>query len=271
MSSHQVLAGLQAQVDALAGAFQPIGWTDFLDVLLVAAIFYAVYILIRETRALRILYGILFLVLVYVVAQLMNLTALTFLLSSVFTVTLVAIPIVFQPELRAALERIGRGELVSTVLHRNDNPADETIDHLVRVVGLLTERRVGALMVIERETGLKDLASSGVPLNAILTPETLLTIFTPRTPLHDGAVIIRDNRIVAASVFLPLSDDTHDISLGTRHRAAIGVTRDSDAVVIVVSEESGRVSVAHRGKLEQLPPAKLGRRLEQLLRKRNGS
>lgn len=240
-------------------------WTAVLDILLVAFMLYSVYLIIKQTRAIRILYGIVVLALLYFIGRTLNLAALNFLLQSVFTVTLVAIPVVFQPELRTALERLGRGELVSTLFTRSKERIDLVVTELTRSLTTLADRKIGALIVLERQTGLKDLAATGIALDAKLSSETLLTVFTPRTPLHDGAVLIRGTRIVAAALFLPLSSDTLDVQYGTRHRAALGLSQECDAVIFVVSEESGRISVAQHGKLEHVEPGKLERRLRGLL------
>ncbi|MBI4032845.1 TIGR00159 family protein [Candidatus Berkelbacteria bacterium] len=240
-------------------------WTTVLDVLLVALILYSVYLIIKQTRAIRILYGILLVVLLYLIGRTFNLVALNFLLQSVFTVMLVAIPVVFQPELRAALERLGRGELVATIFSRSKERLDFVVTELTRTLTTLVTKKVGALIVLERQTGLKDLAATGIPLDAKLSTETLLTIFTPKTPLHDGAVIVRGTRIVAAAVFLPLSSDELDVQYGTRHRAALGLSQESDAAVFVVSEETGRISIVQHGKIETIEPSKLERRLRAVL------
>lgn len=240
-------------------------WTTLLDIFLVALILYSVYVVIRETRAIRILYGILLLGLFYVLGRALNLAALNFVLQSVVTVTLVAIPVVFQPELRSALERLGRGELLSSVFSRSKERIDHVVTELTRALPLLSDQRIGALIVLERQSGLKDLAATGVTVDGILTSELLATVFTPKTPLHDGAILVRGRRIVAAAVFLPLTSTAVDVRYGTRHRAAIGLSEESDAVVLVVSEETGRISLVVHGKIEVLEPAKIERRLRALL------
>ncbi|MBI2590194.1 TIGR00159 family protein [Candidatus Berkelbacteria bacterium] len=245
--------------------FALFNWNSLVDILIVATIFYGLYLLIRQTRAERILYGIVILGLFYFIAQYLNLIVLNFLLRSLVTVALVAIPIVFQPELRSALERLGRGELVPGFLGQSKEAVSNIVTTLAQATLRLSQNKIGALIVVERQTGIKDFADSGVQLNAAISQELLLSIFSPKTPLHDGAVIIRGNKIVAASAFLPLDNETIDRSLGTRHRAALGVTKDTDAVVIVVSEETGGISIIHRGKVSRPDRDQVERRLLQLI------
>ena len=258
-------------IDGVRSVLHPLQWSDVIDIIIVAFILYGVYRLIQETRALRILYGLMVLAFVYVVSRAFNLLALKFLLESAFTIIVVAIPIVFQPELRGALERIGRGELMQSFWASLRTSASSVVQDLVQAARILSEKRIGALIVLERQTGLRDFATQGVTLDAVCTPETLVTIFTPNSPLHDGAVILRGDRITAASVFLPLTDETEDISLGTRHRAALGISRETDAVVLVVSEETGRIALVVAGKLIPTSIELLERRLRRQLNMREQS
>lgn len=258
-------ATLSQSTQLVAGLAPTFGWTSLLDSVLVAALLYSLFTLIRETRALRILYGIGLLGLLYALALLLHLTALIFLLRSVFALTLVAIPIVFQPELRAALERLGRGELLHGFLSQGRKQTEHIVPPLVLAVRRLAADRTGALIAIERQTGLKDLAQTGIPLDAAVSAELLIAIFHPGAALHDGAIILRGDRIAAAGVFLPLADDVVPSSLGTRHRAALGLSHQTDAVVLVVSEETGKVSIAHHGQLSGIPLSDLARRLRLLI------
>ena len=260
--SFNTVAQLLGRVDQLGT------WTTLLDIVLVATIFYCGYRLVRETRALSILYGILILALIYLLGQYLHLTTLNFLLNSVFTVLLVAIPVVFQPELRAALERLGRGEIVRSILASPRAQTSRIIGELVAALIEMSRERTGALIVIERQTGLKDLIESGVLVDALVTTQLVRTIFHVNTPLHDGAVIIRGDRVVAANVFLPLAEGEVPSSLGTRHRAALGLSRQSDAVVLVVSEETGRISIAHGEEIQAITQAEVERRLKLLLAQR---
>jgi len=223
-----------------------------IDVLIVAVLFYWIYFFLRETRAIRILYGIAILALLLLAGRLLNLTLLNFVMRYLVASILIAIPVVFQPELRAALERLGRTRFVATNLpisRRFD--VSNTTETVVKTVSGLSRRKVGALIVLTGHTGLRDFVETGVELNADLSRELLWNIFTPKTPLHDGAVIVTGNKVSAASARLPLSEEQFGETLGTRHRAALGLSAQTDALIIVVSEETGHVSVASGGVLSQ--------------------
>jgi diadenylate cyclase len=224
-----------------------------LDVSLVAYILYKLLSLIRGTRAVPLINGIFVLALAFVVADRLGLNTIQFILEKVFLAAAVAIPIIFQPELRRALEYLGRGRLLPTN-RRSDDLVEEDIrrliDQVVRATEILGRTKTGALLVIERETGLGEYIDSGVKVDGLVTTELLTNIFIPNTPLHDGAVVVRGNRVAAAACWLPLAEASvlaHD--LGTRHRAGVGVTEQSDAVTIVISEETGTISMAQNGKL----------------------
>ncbi|MEP6808508.1 MAG: diadenylate cyclase CdaA, partial [Chloroflexota bacterium] len=226
-------------------------WTSVLDILLVAFVIYWVFILIRGTRAVRIVIGLSILYLVYLGAQAANLRLLSTLLQTGAVVGLFAIVVVFQPELRRALEQIGRFGSFNRFFVSNDiAEAERVAREISRAARLLAGSRHGALIVLERETGLADLAAeSGVLLHADLRAELLATLFYHGTALHDGAVIISGDRILAAGVVLPLSQNVLDSErYGTRHRAAIGISEQSDAIVVVVSEETGSISLVMRGR-----------------------
>lgn len=263
--SGQIL-GVSEELVAVARRFDIIN-NPFavIDILLVALIFYWMYFFIRETRAMRILYGIAILGLLLLLGRLLDLTLLNFVMRYLTASILVAIPVVFQPELRAALERLGRTKFVGTglpITRHFDIP--HTINTIVYAVSGLSRRKIGALIVIAGQTGLREFTETGVALNAELSRELLWNIFTPKTPLHDGALIIAGNKIVAAGTRLPLSEEQFSEKLGTRHRAAIGLSSQTDALVIVVSEETGMISVASGGVLTQdLTPAALHERLER--------
>ncbi|HET90353.1 MAG TPA: TIGR00159 family protein [Chloroflexi bacterium] len=230
---------------------QRLDWVDALDILIVAFIFFWVLYLVRGTRALPLLRGIVFLIIVITpLSGLIRLRAFGWLTQQALPALLVAVPVIFQQELRHALERLGRA---GTVLSRTTG-SRATLEHalaaVVQACTILAERRHGALVVLERETGLQELAESGILLDAEITSELLVTVFDPHTVLHDGGVIVRRGRILAAACVLPLSTAfLADRQLGLRHRAAIGVTEESDAVAIVVSEERGSISVAHNGRI----------------------
>jgi diadenylate cyclase len=245
-------------------------WTSLVDILLVAIVIYWIFVLIRGTRAVRIVIGLSILYLVYLVAELLDLRLLSTLLQTGAVVGLFAIVVVFQPELRRALEQIGRFGSVGRFFVSSDvSSAERVAREISRAARILAGSRHGALIVLERETGLQDLAAdSGVAVNADLRAELLVTIFYRGTALHDGAVIISGERIEAAGVLLPLSQNVLDSErYGTRHRAAIGISEQTDAIVVVVSEETGSISLVIRGRIERnLSEEKLRRRIFNLIR-----
>lgn len=242
-----------------------------LDILLVAALFYWIYLLIRQTRALQILYGIGFLAVLWLLAQVLDLTAVKFILRFALTALVVAIPIVFQPELRAGLERLGRTRIVGDFYHLKRSEILDLAEKVSEACKVLAKRKIGALIVIARSTGLKEIVETGTVLEATLSTELLLNIFSPKTPLHDGAVIITGNKIVSARSLLPLSESKFDSNLGTRHRAAVGVSAQSDALAIVISEERGDIGLAEDGLLETgLSPENLKEKLIKLLTPKRG-
>jgi diadenylate cyclase len=245
-----------------------VGITDVLDIALTSVLLYYLLLLIRGTRAVQILMGIIVLLAILGVANVLHLYLLVTILQLVVVGAAVTIPIVFQPELRRALEQIGRGGVfridaddpMSRVLTR---PEDRALGIIARAAFLLSRNKIGALIAIEQQSGLKEFHETGTQLGAQLSVELLLTIFTPRSPLHDGAVIVHENRIVAAGCFLPLAEHSFTARVGTRHRAAIGLSEQTDAVVVVVSEESGGVSIARDGKLTR--PVEEEQRLTKML------
>ncbi|MGZ8475623.1 MAG: diadenylate cyclase CdaA [Candidatus Limnocylindria bacterium] len=245
-------------------------WTSIIDILLVAFVIYWLLILIRGTRAVRIVIGLSILYLVYLAALFFGFDLLRRLLETAAVVGLFAIVVVFQPELRRALEQIGRiGSVNRFFVSTEVKGAERVAREISRAARILAGSRHGALIVLERETGLHDLASdSGVAVNADLRAELLVTIFYRGTALHDGAVIVSGERILAAGVLLPLSQNVLDSErYGTRHRAAIGISEQTDAVVVVVSEETGSISLVIRGRIERnLTETQLRRRLFNLIR-----
>ena len=227
-----------------------------LDIVLVTIIFYALLSVIRGTQADQLVRGVLILLLAAVViGYFFQLTIFNWLLVSSLPALLLAVPVIFQPEIRRALEQLGRtGSLVthpfSSFQPSEDRSTEKVINTIIEACIRLSERRHGALMVVERSTGLEEYVQTGAELDAELTSDLLAQVFYPRTPLHDGAVIIRGSRLVAARVLLPLSDSGRlDPDVGTRHRAAVGITEQSDGLSVVVSEESGAISVAVNGRL----------------------
>lgn len=224
--------------------------TTVLDILIVALIFWWLYKFLSRTRAIQIVYGILILLVLWGLGQLLQLTALNFILKYSIIAILIAFPIVFQPELRSALERLGRARFVTELYQLRRNEIVELIDKVCQAVETLSKQKVGALIVIGRQTGLKDFIETGTKIDAEVSIELLVNVFGPKSNLHDGAVIISGNRIAATSCILPLSDDKFDFQLGTRHRAAVGLTSQTDALVIVISEERGDISLSSEGFLE---------------------
>lgn len=223
---------------------------NLVDILLVAGVIYVALLMVRGTQAVQLLRGvILFALVVAFIANLSGLTAFNWLLKSSSQALLVIVVIVLQPELRRALDRLGRAGGISLWSGR-ELELDRVIAEIASCCRRLSDRRHGALIIIERETGLQDHIDTGVEMDSLVVDELLQTIFFPNTALHDGAVIVRGNRIVAASCVLPLAEsipsDTH---LGTRHRAAVGITEQTDAVAIVVSEETGIISMARNGRI----------------------
>lgn len=239
-------------------------WQDLLDILLVSFILYRFFLLIKGTRAVQLLRGMLLLLLAYLVSHALGLNTITWLVQSTATMIIVAIPVVFQPELRRALAHIGQGELFRNELlfPRKSVSHPRAIDEVVTSVKYLSRQKIGALIILERNTGLQEFIETGTALDALVTAELLSTIFFPNSPLHDGAVIVQNDRIAAAGAVLPLSEGMRQAAqgqagagsksqYGTRHRAAIGLTETTDALAIVVSEETGTVSVASGGQLRR--------------------
>jgi len=245
-------------------------WTSILDIGLVAFVIYWLFILIRGTRAVRIVIGLSILYLVYLAAILIKLDLLRSLLETAAVVGLFAVVVVFQPELRRGLEQIGRiGSVNRFFVSTEVAGAERVAREISRAARILAGSRHGALIVLERETGLEDLAAeSGVPVHADLRAELLVTIFYRGTALHDGAVVISGEKITSAGVLLPLSQIALDSErYGTRHRAAIGISEQTDALVVVVSEETGSISLVVRGRIERnLTEEQLRRRIFNLIR-----
>ena len=230
------------------GFLQP-GWADLVQILLVTYALYRVLLLLRGTRAIQVLLGVFMLTLVYGVARLIDWTLITAILETVFTYGAIAAIVVFQPELRSALAQLGRSPLWR-FLGRSE--AHEVADEVAAAAERLSRQKIGALIAIERDVGLGEYAETGTRIDARVSAELLATIFTPYSPLHDGAVVIQRGRVAAAGCILPLTQfPVPDRTLGTRHRAAIGLSEETDALVVVVSEETGRISLAEGGRLEQ--------------------
>ena len=237
------MGGLQRQIQDILDRLGPI---DVLDIFLIALLIYGVFLLLRGTAAIALLRGAaIILIVIAILAQALNLTVLDFVIRNSLTGLIIAVPIIFQPEIRRALERVGRtGFRVWT-----RSPYEQLIDTVGRTAMELASRKHGALIVFERETGLQSYVDSGVSLDAVPSVELLEGIFFPNAPLHDGAVVLRESRVVAAGCTLPLSETRLSGEMGLRHRAGLGVTEGTDAVALMVSEETGTVAVAADGRL----------------------
>ena len=233
------------------GLLSTLGILDIVDILLVAYFLYTLYHMLIHTRAATLIKGLLILLIILMCSKWANLHVISWLLEKGMTVILVALPVVFQPELRRALEQIGRSRWLSKGGNElDDAEVNDVLNAVTNASVDMSRRKVGALMVFERNTGLEERIETGIAIDGILSEALLLNIFEKDTPLHDGAVIIRGNRIVAATCLLPLTENRNlSRELGTRHRAALGVTEQSDAIVVVVSEETGTISIARNGEL----------------------
>lgn len=236
----------------LKSFFQVLKLTDLIDILLIAFIVYQLLKLIKETRAMQLVKGILILFLALEISSWFHLNTLNYLLRSAMQVGMFAVVVIFQPELRSLLEKMGRTKVgrIINIATGTSNNQEYAIREIVRAVLNLSETKTGALIVIERETKLGDVIGTGTLIDAEVSSALLENLFVPKTPLHDGAVIIRGDRIHTAGCFLPLTSNEHlSRELGTRHRAALGISEASDALVIVVSEETGKISIAVNGTL----------------------
>jgi len=235
------------------GIFTSFGVTDVLDILIVAFVFYKFLMLVKETRAEQLIKGMIILLVALKLSEVANLVMIHFILQQTMTLGVLALLIVFQPELRRALEYIGRSKLLAKSLAELLNEdMEERYDEIVNAVTVLSRNRIGVLLVMERNTGLGDIIDTGILIDGKITSNLIQNIFFPNSPLHDGAVVIRNDRIVSAGCILPLSDSVNlSKDLGTRHRAALGMVEHTDALVIIVSEETGAISLAKDGKLSR--------------------
>ncbi len=234
------------------------GISDLLDVILVAFVIYSGIKLIRETRAFQLAKGVLLLAVIYLVVTLFEMQASEFILSFIFGNLLMILVVIFAPELRHALESMGRSSVSIFNIFKNKDETElqenikNSINSVCRACTDMSDKQIGALIVFEKETLLGEISKTGTPLDAKVTTELIGNIFFPKAPMHDGAAVIKDGRVISAGCILPLTSNT-DLSseLGTRHRAAIGMSETSDAIVVVVSEETGAISVAEKGTLKR--------------------
>ncbi len=250
-----------AILDYLGFLLDQFAWKDLVEILVVAWLVYRILLMYTGTRAFQVLLGFVFLVSVYVLAQAAGLRLIPYILSQVFTYGAFALIVIFQQEIRTALARLGRSRLFQLFARREQR---EVVEEIVRATDRLAKAKIGGIIAIERQVDLANHVDHGTPINAQVTAELLTTIFTPYSPLHDGAVIVRRDQVAyAGSVILRLSESpTLDRTLGTRHRAALGLSEETDALVVVISEETGQISLAHRGLLHRgLRPDELEARL----------
>ena len=234
--------------------FPEIRWTDVVEVLVIAVLFYYILVWVKNTRAWSLLKGVVVILLFFVFAAIFNMTTILWIAENLFAIAVTAIIVILQPELRKALETLGRKNILASILPFDTNKTQEgkisqqTILELARACTEMSRVKTGALIVIENEQGLDEYCRTGIDVDAIVSSQLLINIFEHNTPLHDGAVIIADNKIVAATCYLPLSDNRElSKDLGTRHRAAVGISEVTDSLTITVSEETGHVSVAYKG------------------------
>ncbi|MCL2404229.1 MAG: diadenylate cyclase CdaA [Defluviitaleaceae bacterium] len=228
------------------------GPAQVLDIVIIAGILYLILRWIKRTHAWVLIRGIVIMLVLWFVAVVFDLVTLGWLLQHTFTVGLIALVVIFQPELRKVLEQMGRGQYLASFKIESDQKAyvnEETISEIIKAAKVMSEAETGALIIFEQGVDLGEQERTGMPLDAQVSSQLLLTIFEKNTPLHDGAIIIRNNRVAAAKCILPLTAESLDSALGTRHRAAVGMSEVSDARVLVVSEETGTISIAIDGQL----------------------
>ncbi|WP_318506210.1 diadenylate cyclase CdaA [Bacillus sp. T3] len=225
---------------------------DIVDILLVWYVIYKIINLIKGTKAVQLLKGIFVILLVKIISDYLGFNTLSWIMGNVITWGFLAIIIIFQPELRRALEQLGRGKFFSRSGTQEEDESEKFIEAIVKATDYMAKRRIGALISIERETGMSDYIETGIALDSKISSELLINIFIPNTPLHDGAVIIQKNLVAAAACYLPLSESPFiSKELGTRHRAALGISEVTDSITVIVSEETGNISLTKNGELHR--------------------
>lgn len=252
-----------------------VSWTDFIEILVIAFLVYEIMLWIKNTHAWSLLKGIVVIIIFLLLAELFEMSTILWIANKLFTVAATAVVVIFQPELRRALERLGRKNFFSSVItfdptHSLDGRfSDRTIAEIMRACNEMAKVKTGALIVIEQNTSLSEIERTGIEVDAMLSSQLLINIFEHNTPLHDGAVIVRGDRVVAATCYLPLSDNLSlSKELGTRHRAGVGISEVTDSLTIIVSEETGRISIAYDGELiRNVNDETMRRKLEQLQNK----
>ena len=248
----------------------PLSWWDVLDIVIVSVLIYEALKLIRGTRAMQMAIGSLFVAMLFYGSRLFPLQTVNWLIRNLLAYVVIAAIVLFQSDIRRALSQLGRAPFFR--LLTKGRAAEEAVEEIAVAAGMLAKDRVGAIIAIEREIGLRNYIESGIPIDATLSYDLLTTIFQPSTPLHDGAVIVREERIVAAGALLPLAETSiHTERFGTRHRAALGITEQTDAVVVVVSEENGQISLVERARIvRNLNEPQLARAVRSLLAPTDG-
>lgn len=250
----------QTILDFMSAFVSEIKITYIIDIGIIAFVFYKLLGLIRETRAEQLVKGFLIILLISKLSEWAKLYAINFVLQSTFTIGVIALVILFQPELRKALEHLGRSQWVLTANKKGLNEEFiKTVNEITDAASVMSRKKIGALIVVERTIGINDIVETGTVIDAEISADLLMNIFYPKAPLHDGAVVIKNHRIMAAGCLLPLSSNKYiSKELGTRHRAAMGMTESSDALIVIVSEETGAISMAVEGKLQRfLDPSTL--------------
>ena len=250
--------------DYLSKLYIPrIGWTDVIEIIIIAVVLYNILVWIKNTKAWALLKGIIIVVLFALFAYILNLKTILWIAGKTISVGIIALVIIFQPELRKALEQLGSKNLFSELLlfddgKENQEFSERTVNEIVKATFEMAKVKTGALMVIERNVSLREIERTGIEINGLVSSQLLINIFEHNTPLHDGAVVIRGNRVTAATCYLPLSDNMMiSKELGTRHRAAVGISEVTDSMTIVVSEETGRVSLVEGGSLRRIADAEM--------------
>lgn len=252
----QILSWISQGLESVLGVITGISVGDVLDILVLSFLLYKAIQLVRETHAGQLMKGVIYLLVAYIAVNLLEMTMMKMILEVVWEIGLIAIIVLFQPELRMMLEKLGKSKLGvlgrTIAIEEEESQYRQSVDALVKACADMSESKTGALIVLEQTTILNDVVSSGSMVDAVITRELLCNVFYPKSPLHDGAAVVRNNRLHAASCILPLTQNTElSRELGTRHRAAIGMSEQSDAIVLVVSEETGTISLVHKGQLKR--------------------
>ena len=245
------MTGMIEKMKSWVSLLPPIGYTNILEIIILAVLVYEFLLWIKNTRAWELLKGLLVIAAFITVAAILHLTTIMWLIERISTAAIIATVVIFQPELRKALEQLGSRNFISNLIPDDgiDDASVTTINEIIRATFEMAKKKTGALIVIQQNQPLKEIEETGIRINGIVSAALLINIFEKNTPLHDGAVTIVGDKVTAATCYLPLSDTDISKDFGTRHRAALGISETSDAVTIVVSEETGRVSVAANGKL----------------------